>query len=161
MLSCEFKQQIGHCLWLEDHRNVVRSKFPPIPARFVKRRARHKDPAHQPDDHPAASTLNKRVRDRGNSVRMRDMHRLKKCLYWLGRYFGPHETPVWFLRNAKRPAPRRVDPPAIPVFVRLTPEKPAEKWRSIDERLPVTRDDSIQKDQMRDAIRDTISNSGD
>lgn len=35
VLSGEFKQQVGHCSWLEYHRHVVRSKFPPIPARFV------------------------------------------------------------------------------------------------------------------------------
>jgi hypothetical protein len=42
----------------------------------------------------------------------------------LGRYFGAHPAQVGFIRNAKRsaPSPRRIDPPAIPVFVRLPPE---------------------------------------
>jgi hypothetical protein len=50
---------------------------------------------------------------------------------------------------------------AIPVFDCFTLEKTAHKWRCIGERLPVTWDDSIQIDQVRDATRDTISDPSD
>ena len=35
VLSGEFKQQVGHCLWRENHRHVVGSQYPPTPTRFV------------------------------------------------------------------------------------------------------------------------------
>ena len=57
--------------------------------------------------------------------------------------------------------PRRVDPRAIPVFVRLAPEHGANHGRRVGEGLPVTRDKSIQIDQMRDTTWDAIRNPGD
>jgi hypothetical protein len=85
----------------------------------------------------------------------------------LGRYFGADEAQVGFFPNVKQPAfaerpfPRRIDPPAIPVFVRIAPKHCANEWRNIYERLPVVRDDSIQIDQMSDASWDAIRNPGD